>query len=237
MSAPSYLNGVTDQTLLGVIQDSLLEVNNGGASMTTQQFQLAAVIDALNQAQMDFLREAGIVVNHLGYEGDSNSGLGTTPQVETVPLPQDCMDLRRAAWIALDAGGAVNYVQELPPQDSWASDAVNRNWESSVAGQPPLLEDEHLPAIPGIYLNSPSQDIGQLDCLYVPVANALSNTGLPLSVPPDFAPALVWRALEIILDSQGEGSDPQRAKLCRDQYQLYVALARSLVMTPSLIPV
>src|SRR5690348_5718659 len=128
MAAPAYAN-LSDQDLLGIIQDRTLEPNNSGASMSTAQFgttaadSLTNVINALNQAQQDFQRDAGIVACHVGSSGDAVSGaIGVSAGVEKVDLPQDLMDTRRRAWIAYDGSGNPTDVQELPEQDSWSTD-------------------------------------------------------------------------------------------------------------------
>ena len=99
MSAPSY-PAVTDKMLLGILQDILLEPNNQGVSMQTSQFTLSQLENALNQASYDFQRDVGLVAEHIGFQGDTLNGLPVTPGQEQVQLPQDCMDVRRRAWIS-----------------------------------------------------------------------------------------------------------------------------------------
>lgn len=241
MSAPSYAN-LVDQTLLGTIQDRTLEPNNSGASMLTAQFgttpadSLTNVINALNQAQQDFVRDSGLVVCHVGFRGDASvSPIGVAANQEFVPLPQDLMDTRRRAWISYDGQGGIAGVQELPEQDSWTTDSFDPNWEVNFGT--PLTADESLPAIPALALASPPQASGGLDLLYMPVATALSNSGIALSVPPEFAPYIVWRALWILLTSQTEAQDAQRARYAHMRYQEGVILAKSLLYMGNQVPV
>jgi hypothetical protein len=100
MAAPSY-PAITDQTILGWMQDALLEVNNSGASMTTAQFTMAQLIQALNQASLDFQRDTGVIAEHIGFQGDTLNGIPVAPGQEQVPMPQDMIDIRRRAWITL----------------------------------------------------------------------------------------------------------------------------------------
>lgn len=102
MSAPTYPL-ITDQIMLGRLQDMMLEPNNGGVSMTTNQFSISQLINSLQQASLDFARDTGVVACHIGYQGDTVDGLAVTPAQETVDLPQDCMDVRRRAWISFTA--------------------------------------------------------------------------------------------------------------------------------------
>src|SRR5208282_1616757 len=98
----------TDQTLLTELQAQTLEPQNNGASVTSTQWAIGDFLDAINQAQNDWLRDSGMVVKHIGYEEPGiQTGIGVVPQTEAVPLPQDCIDILRAAWIA--------YGQAPPP--------------------------------------------------------------------------------------------------------------------------
>jgi hypothetical protein len=124
-------------------------------------------------------------------------------------------------------------IQEMPIQDAWTTDSTSPTWETDFST--PVTADESIAPVPGVFLAPPSADIGQLDSLYTPVAAALSNTGQPMSVPPDFSPGIVWRAVWIIMTSQTEGDDPVRARFCLDQYRLWVRLAKSVLAMPNLM--
>ena len=100
MAAPLY-PATTDQILLGRLQDVLMEPNNGGSSMSTNQFTTQQLINALQQASLDFQRDTGIVACHVGFQGAVIDGIPVSAGQEQVPLPQDCMDVRRRAWITL----------------------------------------------------------------------------------------------------------------------------------------
>lgn len=220
--------------MLGRLQDMLLEINNQGASLTTSQFTLAQLENALNQAQMDIVRDTGLINCHVGFAGDSYNGIGVVPQTELVPLPQDTMDIRRRAWISFDTNypADVVAVEVLPPQDSWTLDAVTPNWESDTGT--PTTSEEGLAPVPGLNLSLQPSDAGQLDLLYTPVPTALSNTGVPLSVPPDCAVAVMWRALYLLFSTQGEVADDQRARACNQQYGLLVGMVKSLMFMPNM---
>ena len=236
MSAPSYL-GCTDQLLLGWLQDSLLEPNNGGQSMATNMFTIAQMINAIQQSSLDFQRDTGIVSCHAGYQGDTSSAIGVTPGTEQVQLPQDTMDVRRLAWIAYDVQNPVQVVSitELPRQDSFALDLLNPAWENTL-GQP-YTADESLPPIPSVNISNQPSDIGALDVLYTPVPTALSNTGVPLSFPPDCAVGVFYRALQLLFSLQGEGEDDARSRWAGTMYGLVVQLTKSLQYMTNLVPV
>jgi len=235
MPAPVY-SAATDQTICNMVQSRLIEVANNGASMTTTQFTVAQLQAAVNQAQQDFMKDTGCVCYHYGYRGDADYSLGTTPGQEQVALPQDYMDARRMAFNSYDGLGVINFNQDMPPVDAWSSD-MDPNWESASPVNKPIGEDESLPALPAIYLNQAFMGPGKLDLLEVPTPAALSNTGVPLSVPPDFVPYVVWRALAILLDTAGDTTDATRARYANSRYAEGVNLAKALLSSPSLIPV
>ena len=117
-------------------------------------------------------------------------------------------------------------VTELPVQDSLALDSNVPTWENTL-GQP-YTSDESLPPIPAINLSYQPQDDGQVDLIYTPVPNTLSNTGVPLSFPPDFSIPVLYRALQILYSIQGEGADDRRAQYCGERYEMLVAMSKSM---------
>lgn len=223
--------------MLGWLQDKLLEPNNGGASLSTTQFTLAQLENSLNQAQWDFVRDTGLITWHAGFNGDSNTGIEVTPNTEQVALPQDCMDVRRLAWIAYNTANPsqVTAVTELPRQDSFALDGNVPGWENDIGT--PYTADESLPPVPSVNVSNQPSDIGALDVLYTPVPTQLSNTGVPFSVPPDFAYAVGYRALQILFSLQGDGADDQRAKYAGDRYALYVQLTKAFQFLGNTVPI
>ena len=237
MSAPSYPQ-ITDQTILGWVQDALLEPNNGGASLATVQFSVQQLINSANQSSWNLQRDTGCVSWHLGFNGDSLTGTNVTPGQEQVPLPQDSIDIRRLAWIGFDTSIPTpepNSITELPRQDSFSLDANSPSWEATL-GQPTTF-DESLPPIPSVNISDQPSDIGQLDVLYTPVPTQLSNTGVALSFPPDCAVGVFYGAMDLLFSLQGEGADDQRARWCRQLYQLNVALIKSLQFMTLMVPV
>jgi hypothetical protein len=233
MSAPSY-PAVNDQIMLGRLQDMLLEVNNNGSSMSTGMYSLQQLINALNQASYDFQRDVGVVADHIGFQGDTLNGIPMTPNQEQVALPQDMMDVRRRAWISFDTQNPVQVkdIQELPVQDSLALDSNVPTWEATLGT--PYTADESLPPVPAMNLSFQPVDIGQVDLIYTPVPNQLSNTGIPLSFPPDFSVAILYCALQILFSLQGEGADDQRARFCGQQYALLVQLSKAMLFLPNM---
>ena len=428
------------------MQDAILEPNNDGQSMATSMFTLQQLINSLNQAQNDFQRDTGFVACHAGFSGDANSGINVSAGQEQVPLPQDCVDVRRLAWVGIGppdpptivgthafltyasqsitlpwpvlkgdllvvmvslpnssspvgvtdtigssfnillnetaevyqswyaencpagtdtlnfsgigsgygtafcqivkmtdmqttgvldgaslvvgaesssasitttnatdvvlaqalgektsgvsvtigpestlidswsfAGGigtvtflteyqettsggtqtstvkvvggsaagfmvaimafkiaitpppSVVSVTELPRQDSFSLDSLAPTWEASLGT--PYTADESLPPVPSVNLSNQPADVGYLDVIYTPVPTQLSNAGVPLSVPPDCAVPIFWRALQILFSLQGEGADDQRARFAGEMYSLQVQLCKGLQFMTNMVPV
>ena len=472
MPCPAY-PAVSDQTLLGRLQDTLLEPNNGGSSLATNQFSISQLINSLQQASLDFERDTGVVACHVGFQGDTLDGIQVSSGQEQVDLPQDCMDVRRSAWISfgpgsINSGGVVYYddetpqdsgdhqnftlttapnppeslmlfesgqllqfgvdytltgtaialagalgdpaivrwtlqafyrddtdssavffdnidlgpldsgdhqhftlpavpnpaaslqlflnglllapgatkdyvlagstvtlnyslgtgpwtliayfrysvpdiyrdnvtpadsgnhrifnlpvaplpglslqlylggqlmqpgggdytlfgaqitfsyvlaapfnlqayyrftnqaagvkaVVELPVQDSLGLDSSDPEWESELGE--PYTSDQSLPPLPSLNLSYQPQDVGALDLIYTPVPNPLSNTGVPLSFPPDFSIPVFYRALQILYSLQGEGADDQRARYCGERYNLLVQISKALMFLPNMVGV
>lgn len=127
---------------------------------------------------------------------------------------------------------AVKSIQELPVQDSLALDSNVPDWENTLGT--PYTSDESLPALPAINLSYQPEDVGQVDLIYTPVPNPLSNSGLPLSFPPDFAVPILYRAAQILFSLQGEGADDQRARYCGERYMMLVQLTKAFMFMPNM---
>ncbi len=224
----------TDITLLNQLADRLLEPRlvPGPSVPVSTQWAASDWSNSLNDAQRDFLKVTGIVMDHLGFRGDSNSAISQTPGEEAFQLPGDTIDPVRVAWVALDTSNPAKVlsVNELPREEAWTLDHLESDWENN-SGTPDAY-DESLPAVPAIYLAHPPSDIGSVDLLRVAVAAALSNTGVQISVPDEFVPAIIFRALSTLLRKEGEAQDFERADYCESMYQLWIQMAQALMSMP-----
>jgi hypothetical protein len=223
-----------DTECLNTMQARTLEPQNNGASLTSTQWALADFINALNQAQNEWLRDTGCVVKHVGYEAPGvNTGIAVVPGTEAVGLPQDSIDILRAAWITYDVNNPVlpATVTDLPRDDAWSLDNLQSQWEENDAN-PPEEYTESISPVQQIYLAFPPSDIGSLDLLYVAIGAVLSNTGVALSVPDIGVSAVQWRSLELLLRKVGEAEDSTRADYCQQKYLEDVALAKAMLGMP-----
>lgn len=224
----------TDQESLNTLQARLLEPQNLGASITSTQWTLSDFINALNQAQNEWLRDTGMVVTHVGYEGPGiNTGIEAPAGQEVVPLPQTIIDILRAAWIGVDTSTppVPNAIADLPRDDAWSLDNMRKNWEIDE-NNPPYEYTESVAPAQEIYLANPPSDVGYIDLFFVAIGAVLSNTGVPLTVPDIGVQGVQWRALELLLVKIGEAEDSPRAAHCQARYQENIWLCKAMLGMP-----
>jgi len=224
---------VTDVDLLNTVSDRLLEPRLVPPAPTTTQWTTSDFTNAIDQAQKDFVKQTGIVVTQLGFTGDANTAIGVVPETKAVQMPQDIIDILRLAWIAYDTTNPViiSDIEELPRESAWSLDNGDSDWEYDN-GIPPAGYTEDESPVQWVYLEHPPGDIGKLDLIYCAVSSALSNTGVVISVPDDFAPYLIWGALEILLKKDGEAQDLARAGYCHERFLEGVIMAKALLSLP-----
>jgi hypothetical protein len=208
--------GVPDTEVLGNVQASLLEPNNGGVSFLSGIWTPAQALASLNDRQRRFLSETGITVM-VAYQG----GTGAT----RYDVPNNVVDIRRVAW-ANEAFPAA-YV-ELPRADAWELDHGDPNWPNESAVSPDLYMEDHLPSLV-IEINPLPTDSGEMELTATTDGVTLTGAGVALSVPDDFSPYLAWGVRADLLGAEGEGNDPVRAAHCESRFAEGIELARILV--------
>lgn len=204
---------VTDQQLLEEIQYTLLETPNAGASMTTSCWTIPEIAQYVNDRQRHLVKETGIVAKEAQVSG--------TIGVKRYRKPSDCITIRRLTWY--DTLTAT--LKSLARTDAWAS--TN------------LL---HLttPSIPKIYLETATPD-GQFEIdptalrpgyfrmVYLAHEGVLSNTGVPLTVPDEFAPYVKYGALADCWKKAGAGQDLMRAGYCEERFDEGIEVGKALM--------
>lgn len=205
----------TDQQILNEIQYALLETPNNGASMSSQLWTIAEVIDALNKAQQIFMKDTGLLLDH--------AALVTTPNVFRQPMPENWIIIHRVSW-ATYAG----VFTALGRADSYEADAGITNWATTTAARPQIYMDAELPTLE-IQIAPASYNGGILHVLYVAEPDQVSNTGVLMTVVDEFIPYVKWKTLSILLTKIGRAADPARADYCNQRYNEGVAVARTLL--------
>ena len=135
---PTY--DVTDYDLLLTFQDRMLEPRSPPPppiTLVSTMWSVDDLVGFLDGRCKRFLRDTGIVVARLGYDGVGNDhSIGQIPGQESVALPQNLIDVLRLAFVnyapvpASGVGVAVNIKNSGDNQhftiDAAPSPAVNR---------------------------------------------------------------------------------------------------------------
>jgi hypothetical protein len=203
---------VTDQQLLNDVQYALIEVPNSGASVSSQLWTLAEVIDAMNQAQEDFLKDTLLVL--------SRATLLTIPNTVRFDMPTDWIATVRVVWLNPDG-----VFSPLERADSFDVDGGNPTWPYNTEPHPWVYMETETPTLQ-LQTAPGGSDGGVLQLLYAAISAQLSNTGVAFSVPDDFTPYVKYRMLEILLRKLGRGQDTARADYCRGRYEEGVEIAK-----------
>lgn len=213
--APTY--GVLDTEVLGNVQMSLLEPNNGGASFQSGVWTQAQAVAALTNRQRKFLSETGITIMVAYQTGEADK--------RRYDLPDNVIDVRRVAWANQADPSA--YV-ELPRADGWELDHGKTGWPTSSATVPETYVESHTPSLVIEVVPAPT-DLGEIELTASADGMAPTGAGIPLSIPDDFTPYLAWGVRADLLSAEYEGNDPDRAAHCEERFAEGIELARILV--------
>lgn len=205
----------TDQQILTEVQYALLETPNSGASLTSDLWSLAEVLQALNDAQTAFLQDSLLLFQR--------TTLPSVPGTKRFPVPSDWLATARVAWQT-----PTGTYSELPKHDSLQADFATPAWDSDSLPAPVGYMDVQLPSLE-IQLEPLPSVGGLIHLLYAAVGATLANTGVALLVPDEFAPYVKWKTLQILLSKIGRGQDPVRAGYCQQRYDEGVLVARVLL--------
>jgi len=69
-----------------------------------------------------------------------------------------------------------------------------------------------------------------LDILYTALGSTLSNTGVTVPIPNDFAWYVKWGTMADMLKIQGQANDPIRAEYCEMRFQEGIELAKEIML-------
>ena len=105
------------------------------------------------------------------------------------------------------------------------------DWVSAGNPKPLYYHDSNSsPTLPQetIQVSPAPSDTGELQVLYTALGDTLANTGVELSIPPDFAPIIKWEVLYLMLSKVGRAHDG-RSAYCHRRYQEGVAATKLLL--------
>lgn len=206
---------LTDQDLLTVCQDAVLEAPDGGLTWPSGLWRRDEVIDYANRAQDEWLRATACILTRVVVPCDAN--------VRRHDLPQDWILTQRVAWQDADGG-----VISLPRTDQFEIDQAAADEETTTAARPLYYFDGTVPLLQLQVTPGPS-DAGQILLLYVSTGALLDGSGVAFTVPDEAVPYLQWRVLEQMLLKLGRMQDPSRASYCHARWMEGLSAMQALL--------
>lgn len=221
LPAGAFDYNITDSSTISLMLYQLIErqLLAGPIWDGTNQFSLEQIIQALQRRRDRFLGDTGVVVTKTTLPVSA-------PPIGRIPIPDNVIDIRRAAWINSD-GLATNLWRD----DEFSVNAYKAGWQQNPADPPEVYCVTVTPPCSIQVAPGPLND-GLLEICAVQSGAPLDATGILLGVPDDLAWGVKWGALADLLMGDGPGLDPQRAAYCESRYQEAVQLA---TLMPSLL--
>jgi len=211
---------VEDRDVLCEVQQLLIEDPvDFGQSFSSGLWTVPEVIGYLNQRQDDFMLRTSLLYRR--------KRLQYNPATHSADLPQDLIVLRRLVWIDADPD-ARTYIP-VCRGDTWELDNAMPSWEY-----------EEKPHFPAVYSDTEGRQLvvklgpgtlkkGVLEALYVPRGPRLSNTGVCLSVPAEFAAPIRWGVTADMLKKLGRAQDPARGEYAESRYEMGVEATKLML--------
>jgi hypothetical protein len=196
---------VIDQALLTEIQYALLEPPDGGASWPSEIWTREEVLDGLNGAIRQLLRETHLVI--------TRTEIPVLAGAVSVALPDDWIASAELVWRA-----ATNVRTPLGPVDTFGADLALPSWETAP-GLPIGYADLDGAVLTMKLVPTPLL-AGTVELLYVARPPLVSGAGGILPVPDEFASGLKYNTIGWLLSKVGRLMDPERAAYCDKRYQL-----------------
>ncbi len=217
---PNLVPTITDQDLIVEIQNALIEPESATVWTGTDQFTYENIVACILRRRNEFLLQTGMVITQ---SGDISS---VSPPDGRYELADTVIDVRRAAWRALDASNNPSDYSTLWRTDegdlgdwrrTWSNPATTPN-SYSLAVSPPL----------SLQLAPPPQDSGFLNLLTVSTGPALdpSDHATVLGIPDDFCWIIKYGVLQDLLSGTSPSVDLTRAEYCQARWDEGIALAR-----------
>ena len=207
---------VTDAELVNSAAYKLLE--NGGVdaagTFSTPMFTVGQFLHALNNRQQQFLDLTGSIVTRRSQP--------TTPQVPRYALPSDWIATRRVTYENIDGDKYALFRADTYGLDNGMSD-----WQYNFDA-PTVFSESALPT-QEIEILKAANDVGTVFLMFTALAAALDGSGIPMAVPDEFTPYILYGALADLLNSDGDGKDLRRSIYCESRFQQGVELAKLLM--------
>lgn len=213
---PQQAWNVTDTALMSLLQLATLEPDDAGDTWPSGMWSQDDVLSYMTNILQDFLHRTGITSAIAFLDGVPNQG--------KYDLPQNLIDLRRIAWRPGTSG--TDYV-ELYAVDTFQQDMQTDDWSANASQVPTGYLLNLLPSLTVMVTPTPN-DQGQAELTITTLGRTPTGGGVPLSVPDDWTPYIMWGVLAQMFGKSGEASDPQRASYCAQRYEEGIEMARLL---------
>lgn len=217
--SPSRTQTVVDRDLILLAQYMLMEPPSADAWNGSSMFSgLPEFTTALQQTRDRFLSDSGVSPIRRVLPALSPSLDGV------VALPDTIISPRRASW--RDAQSARYY--PLFPTDEDIIRSIDPQWRQRT-GSPSSFSISTSPALSLRIYPCPATP-GDLDLISIESGAALnpSGSGIPLGIPDDLTPAVLFGALSILLRKDGPARAEVRAAICESLYELHLSAARDI---------
>jgi len=205
---------ITDRDLITEIEMHLQEPLNSSAWSGTEQFTFEQIVEALQKRLNLFLQETGVVQDIITIPGP-------VPPSNTIQLPQNVMDIRRAIW--RDSEG-VEYL--LWPEDPLTLNTMSIGWTLNP-GIPSGFIKSNLPPLI-LRLTPAPLNTGEISMLLASSGPTLAPelAATILGIPDDLAWIIKYGALADILTADGPGQDVNRAQYFETRWADGLKIAR-----------
>lgn len=231
---PQYSD--TDFSVLQTAQDRLLEPRSATAPITiaSTMWTPADLLGFLNYRVNRFLRETGLVVARLGYDGaGQDHSVGVTPNQEPVALPQNLVDVLRLAFVNYSTPGPqASNITEIPREDFLSFDADDQNWETTGSVTPRGYTQSITQTLQAFLANPPT-DVGAVDITFVATGPTLTGLGVALPLPSIVAQYALYGLLVEAFSQEGEANNPQLAAYAEMRFEEGIVLAKALLTAPA----
>jgi hypothetical protein len=206
----------TDVNLLSMMCYNLIEPQMTGATWNgTDMFSSDDLVYALERRRNQFLLETGMILTR------TIVPVPASP-IGRVPLSDNVIDVRRAAWID-NLTGATSVVWQ---SNEYRAQSISYNWFTSP-GTPSVYSVAVTPPVT-VQLIPPPNAPGRLELLTVNTGAALNPaTGVLLGVPDDFTWAVRFGAIADLLAREGQSRDMERSAYCEQRWQEGIAAAKA----------
>jgi hypothetical protein len=199
------------------VQYALFEISSGvSGTGLTQQFTAGQIVSAVIAAADQFNLDATMPLSFNLFPGPASPD-------GRITLTEDIVTVTRVAW----QDSLTRIWTLLRREDEFSAQSISPQWNLNP-GQPYAYAMATAPPLTLQILPGPLNN-GQLHILYSETLN-LTPTGpsSTLDIPDEFALAVKWYALYLLLNSYAECFDAYRAKYAFERYQQIIAVSHDL---------